>query len=159
MEEYKKKIIDTINDFYVDCIDEFKEAELKIANDSKFRKIFKKKDYGSNIEVLRNCKKNTRSLKFPTGDIPKGDNETKELLRQTESCIRQFNRVCDSYIQMQLALQKKADGGEMSYHDYRLVYSRSQEDRVALNSELKELDILYSDYIENEDIDVYEFIE
>lgn len=156
--EYKNKIIQTVNQFYVDCIDEFKEAELKIANDSKFRRIFKKKDYGSNIELLRLCKKRARALRFPTGDIPKGDDASKELIRQTEVSIRQFSRVCDAYIQLQLSLQKKAEGGDVPYAEYRKVYSKSQEERIAMNQELKELDILYTDYIEDEDVDVYEFL-
>ena len=156
--EYKKRIIKTIDQFYVECVEEFKEAEIKIANDSKFRRIFQKKDYGSNIEVLRSCKKNTRELKFPTGDIAKGDEASKELIRVTEGCIRQFNRLCDSYIQMQLALQKKANGGNMPYGEYKQIYNRTQEDRVEMNARLQELDLLYTDYIEDEDIEVYEFL-
>ena len=158
MEEYKKKIIKTVDQFYVDCISEFKEAEMKIANDSKFRRIFKKKDYKGNVEMLRACKKKTRDLRFPTGDIQKGDTESKELIKNTESCIRQFNKLCDSYILLQLALQKKAEGGEMSYKEYMNIYRKTQEDSVAMNEALKELDILYTDYIEDEDYDVYEFL-
>lgn len=158
MEEYKKKVIDAVDKFYVECIEEFKEAELRIANDSKFRKIFGKKDYSGNIALLRECRKRAQSVKFPTGDLPKGDSASKDLIRQTEVSIRQFNRMCDSYIQMQDALQKKANGASVSYKDYRQVYNRSQEDRIAMNRELKELDLLYTDYIEDEDYDVYEFI-
>ena len=156
--EYKKKIIQVVDRFYVECIEEFKEAELKIVNDSKFRKIFKKKDYKGNIDLLRSCKKQSRSLRFPTGDIPKEDNESKELIRQTESCIRQFGKVCDAYIQMQVTLQQKADGTPVSYKEYKEVYNKSQEERIAMNRELQELDLLYTEYIEDEDYDVYEFL-
>ncbi len=155
--DYKRKIIGVVEDFY-ECVDEFKEAELKIAKDSKFRKIFNKKDYSGNIELLRACKKQSRALRFPTGDIPKDDQASKDLMRQTENCIRQFSRVCDSYIQMQLALQKKSSGGPMPYAEYKEYYNRSQEDRITVNRELKELDLLYTDYIEDEDYDVYEFL-
>lgn len=156
--DYKKQVISVVDDFYVNCIEEFKEAELKIANDSKFRRIFQKKDYAGNIEILRACKKEARSLRFPTGDIPKEDGATKELVRRTESCIRVFGRLCDSYIQLQTALQKKAKGSDLSYGAYKEIYYRTQEDRVAMNRELKVLDLLYTDYIEDEDYDVYEFI-
>jgi len=156
--EYRKKIIKVVDRFYVDCIEEFKEAELKIVNDSKFRTMFRKKDYKGNVELLRKCKKRSHSLKFPTGDIPKNDEESKDLIRQTEKSILQFNRLCDSYILMQLALQKKADGEAMSFKEYKQIYNRSQEDRVEMNKELAELDLLYTDYIEDEDYDVYEFL-
>lgn len=159
MEEYKKRIKDTIDRFYVDCVEEFKEAELRIANDSKFRTIFRKKDYKGNIEILRGCKKNTRNLRFPMGDIPKDDQLTKDLVRQTEVCIRQFNRLCDSYIQMQTALDSKSKGKDLPYGEYKDIYYRTQEDNVAMNRELKELDLLYTDFLDKEDYDVYEFLD
>ena len=55
--EYKKQLIKKIESFYVDVVEEFKEAELQIMADSKFRSIFKKKDYDGNIAKLRSCKK------------------------------------------------------------------------------------------------------
>ena len=155
--DYKRKIIGVVDDFY-NCVDEFKEAELKINKDSKFRKIFSKKDYSGNIELLRTCKKQARALRFPMGDIPKGDQASKDMIRTTETCIRQFSRVCDSYVQLQLALQKKSAGEPMPYGEYKEYYTRSQEDLIAMNQELKELDLLYTDYIEDEDYDVYEFL-
>ena len=51
--EYKKQLIGRIESFYVDVVEEFKEAELQIMADSKFRSIFKKKDYDGNIAKLR----------------------------------------------------------------------------------------------------------
>lgn len=157
--EYKKKIISVVDRFYVECVEEFKEAELQIASDSKFRSIFRKKNYDGNVQLLRECKSRARSLRFPTGDIPRDDNASKELIRQTEGCIRQFNRLCDAYIQMQLALQKKAEGAKLSYSEYKEVYARSQEERVNMNRQLQELDMLYTDYIEDEDVDVYEYLQ
>lgn len=159
MEEYKKKIKKTIDRFYVECIDEFKEAELRIANDSKFRTMFRKKDYKGNIELLRKCKKNTSSLRFPMGDIPKDDELTKDLVRQAEVCFRQFSRLCDSYIQMQTALDGKSQGKDLPYSKYKEVYYKTQEDNQAMNRELKELDLLYTDFLDDEDYDVYEFID
>ncbi len=154
----KKKIIAAIDRFYVECVEEFKEAELKITADSKFRSMFRKKDYDSNIDLLRSCKSSSRSIRFPTGDIDKGDEASKELIRQTEHCIRQFNRLCDTYIQLQLALKKKSEGSKLSYKEYMKIYSETQDSRREMNRELKELDILYTDYTEDMDLDVYEFI-
>lgn len=156
--DYKKKIINVVDQFYVDCIEEFKEAELRIAADSKFRTIFRKKNYAGNIELLRSCRKQARDLRFPTGDIPSGDEASKELIHQTEAAIRQFSKLCDSYIQMQQALQKKAEGYKMPYKEYMGYYNKSQEERVAMNQVLTDLDLLYTDYIEDEDYDVYEFL-
>ena len=157
--EYKKKVIRVIDQFYVDCVEEFKEAELKIANDSKFRKIFGKKDYAGNIEILSECKKRARALRFPTGDIPKGDDATKELIRNTEQTIRQFNKLCDAYIQLQKALENKSKGASVSYKEYMEIYHRTQEERIEMNRFLQDLDLLYTDYTEDEGYDVYEFLD
>ena len=156
--EYKKKVKEVVDRFYVECIEEFKEAEQRIASDSKFRKIFGKKDYAGNIEILRSCKKQARSLRFPTGDIPKEDQETKDLVHQTEQSIRQFSKVCDAYIQLQTALEQKSKGANISYKDYMEFYHRTQEERVEMNRYLKDLDLMYTDYIEDEDYDMYEFL-
>ncbi|MDO5491575.1 MAG: hypothetical protein Q4F96_04150 [Bacillota bacterium] len=148
--DYRKKIIDSVNRFYFDCVEEFREAEGKIANDSRFRKIFTKKDYGGNIELLRRCRKRTQSVKLPTGDIPRSDDESKEIVHQCNECIRLFNRLCDAYVQMQIALQKKAEGSDLSYKEYMEVYRRTQEAHAAVNASIRELDILYADYTEDE---------
>lgn len=155
---YKEKTIQVIDKFYVECVEEFKEAELKILNDSKFRSIFRKKNYDAHISLLKDCKDRARKLRFPTGDIPKDDQITKDLLSQTEKCIRQFAKMCDAYIQMQVALKEKSAGAKLDFKEYNAIYRRSQEEQAAMNDELRELDILYSDYIEDEDINVYEFL-
>ena len=61
--EYKKQLIGRIESFYVDVVEEFKEAELQIMADSKFRSIFKKKDYDGNIAKLRSCKKDAQKIR------------------------------------------------------------------------------------------------
>lgn len=149
--EYRKKIVENINRFYVECVEEFREAEQRIANDSKFRRIFQKKDYGANIELLRQCKKASRSIRFPTGDIAAGDGASKEIILHSEGCIRQFNKLCDAYIQLQLALKKKAEGADMSYKEYMEIYRMTQEHHAQMNRELHDLDILYADYTEDMD--------
>ena len=64
--EYKKQLIGRIESFYVDVVEEFKEAELQIMADSKFRSIFKKKDYDGNIAKLRSCKKDAQKMRGAT---------------------------------------------------------------------------------------------
>ena len=156
--DYKKKVKTTVDKFYVECIEEFKEAELKIANDSRFRTIFRKKDYKGNIALLKNCQKQARSLRFPTGDIPGDDELTRNLVQQTQSSIQKFSRLCDSYVLLQSALQQKADGGPMPYKEYMQIYKKTQEDRVEMNRALQDLDLVYTEFIEDEDYDVYEFL-
>ncbi len=146
---YQKKIVQSINKFYVECVEEFREAEQRIANDSKFRRLFQKKNYGANIELLRRCRNVSRSIRFPTGEIEAGDTASRDIILMCESCIRQFNKLCDSYIQLQLALKKKAEGGDMPYKEYIGIYHVTQEHHAKMNSQLHELDIMYADYTED----------
>ena len=107
--EYKKQLIGRIESFYVDVVEEFKEAELQIMADSKFRSIFKKKDYDGNIAKLRSCKKGAQKIRTTDLQIPKKDKTAAEVVRTFEASIRKFNALCDAYISLQDALKKKAE--------------------------------------------------
>ncbi len=149
--DYRKKIITAVDRFYFDSLEEFREAEAKIANDSRFRRLFKRKDYKGNIELLRRCKKNANAVKFPTGAIPADDDESRDIVHQCQESIRRFNQLCDAHIRMQSALQDKADGkDDMPYKEYKQIYYHTQECNARMNEAIKELDILYADYAESE---------
>ena len=64
-----------------------------------------------------------------------------ELIKQTENCIRQLGKLCDAYVQLQTTLKRKSEGYKVSLAEYNEIYRRSQEQHVAANRELKELDI------------------
>lgn len=143
-----KKLIQTIEYFYIEIIEEFKEAEQSIINDSQFRSIFRKKDYDGNIALLRECKKKTLRIDLRDIKINTGDNDTKEVLRQLERTLAAFNALCDSYIQLQVFLKKKAMKEEAKFSAYKDIFNQVKEDKDAVNSQLHQLDILYTDYTE-----------
>ena len=156
--EYKQQLIKKIESFYVDVVEEFKEAELQIMADSKFRSIFKKKDYDGNIAKLRSCKKGAQKIRTTDLQVPKADKTTAEVVRTFESCIRRFNALCDAYISLQDALKKKAAKQPLKYSEYNDIFKTMKEKREALNDELHELDIIYTDYSYDEDEDPYTFL-
>ena len=127
--EYKKQLIGRIESFYVDVVEEFKEAELQIMADSKFRSI-----------------------------IPKKDKTAAEVVRTFEASIRKFNALCDAYISLQDALKKKAQKQPLKYSEYNEIFRTMKEKREALNEELHELDIIYTDYSYDENEDPYTFL-
>ena len=43
--DHRKQLIDMTEKFYIDVVEEFKEGELQIIADSKFKNMFRKKDY------------------------------------------------------------------------------------------------------------------
>ena len=143
--DYKREIISAINRFYLESIEEFREAEARIAMDSKFRKMFQKKNYGRNINLLRKCKQKANDIVFPD-DIPEDDTDSRDILHRCRECIRSFGRLCDSYIAMQVMLDSKAQGEKVSYREYNEIYKQSRARHAEMNEKIRELDILYADY-------------
>lgn len=157
--DHKKQLIGKIESFYVDVVEEFKEAELQIAADSRFKSIFKKKDYDGHIGKLRACKK--QCLDIDTGDlhIPKTDREAQEVEKRFQRCLVIFNALCDVYIQLQMALKKKAQKEELKYSEYRDIFQKVQASRASLNDALHQLDIVYTDYAYEEGDDPYQYLD
>ena len=147
--DLREQIVKTIDEFYVNCIEEFREAEVKIANDSRFRKIFQKKDYDGNIQLLHKCRKAAIELKFPTGDLPAGECAEKDMMQLCQECIRRFIKLCESYVTMQTALKGKSKGEDLPYKKYNELYHKTQENHVSMNQALKDLDMAYAEFTED----------
>lgn len=151
--DYKKQLIDKIESFYVDVVEEFKEAELQIIADSKFSSIFKKKNYDGNIEHLKNCKKMALSIDVNDIVIPKEDQLAQQVVKAFERCLVMFNNLCDTHVRLQLALKKKANKEELKFSAYKELFQKVQTARNSINSALHEMDILYTDFAYDEDED------
>ncbi len=149
--DYKKQLIDKIEMFYVDVVEEFKEAEMQIIADSKFTRIFKKKNYDGNIEHLKNCKKLALSIDIKNIDIPKEDKLARQVAKAFERCLVMFNNLCDSHVQLQLALKKKANKEELKFSAYKELFQKVQTARNSINTALHELDIVYTDFAYDEE--------
>ena len=147
--DYKDQLIERINQFTIGVVEEFKEAEVAIFEDSRFSRIFKNKDYDGHLETIRKCKKNALNLSLKDIEIPEDDVQSKDLVRYTERCIMSFSSVCDAYIQLQLMLRGKAEGEKLGFIEYKKQYKRVEEARKTFNDLLRELDIAYTDYTED----------
>lgn len=144
--DYRQELIKLIDKFNVESVEEFKEAEMGIINDSGFKKMFKKHDYEGNIRKLKSVKKRAQKLDPSAISVPESDRETRELKKQFEKCVVVFSSVCDSYVQMQTALQEKAEGSKLQYREYRLIHDRVRAARSAFNDHMHDLDVIYSDF-------------
>lgn len=151
--DHTKFLIEKIEAFYVDVIEEFKEAEMQIIADSKFSSIFKKKNYDGNIQHLKNCKKLALDIDVKDIPIPKEDKSALELVRAFERCLVMFNNLCDSHIRLQMALKKKANKEELKFAAYKELFQKVQTARNSINTALHELDILYTDFTYDEEDD------
>ena len=152
--DYKKQIIEKVESFYVDVVEEFKEAEMQIINDSRFKMIFKKKNYDGNIDHLKKCKKMALKIDVDDIKIPVADSMARDVIKEFERCLVFFNSLCDSHIALQTRLKMKAEKTEdLKFSDYKELFQRVQTSRNSLNGALREMDIVYSDFAYDEDDD------
>lgn len=152
--DYKKQIIDKVESFYLDVVEEFKESEKQIINDSKFKMIFKKKNYDGNIENLKKCKKMALAIEVDDVDIPSDDKLARQVVKAFEKCLVHFNNLCDCHIRLQMGLKKKAEKTEdMKFSVYKELFQKVQTARNSLNSALHEMDMVYTDFAYDEDED------
>ena len=152
--DYKKQIIDKVESFYLDVVEEFKEAEMQIIKDSKFKMIFKKKNYDGNIEHLKKCKKMALNMDVGDSEIPADDRRARQVVKAFEKCLVHFNNLCDTHTRLQMGLKGKAENKEqMKFSDYKELFQKVQTARNSLNSALHEMDLVYTDYAYDEDED------
>lgn len=152
--DYKKQIIDKVESFYLDVVEEFKEAEMQIIKDSKFKMIFKKKNYDGNIEHLKKCKKMALNIDVDDIEIPEDDRMARQVVKAFEKCLVHFNNLCDTHTRLQMGLKGKAENKEqLKFSDYKELFQKVQTARNSLNSALHEMDLVYTDYAYDEDED------
>lgn len=152
--DYKKQIIDKVESFYLDVVEEFKESEMQIINDSKFKMIFKKKNYDGNIENLKKCKKMALAIDIDDIEVPADDKLARQVIKAFEKCLVHFNNLCDTHTRLQMGLKKKADKTEdLKFSAYKELFQKVQTARNSLNSALHEMDMVYTDFAYDEDED------
>ncbi len=144
----RKALIDKIEYFYIEIIEELKEAEQQLINDSQFRSLFRKKNYDGNIAHLRHCRSKALDLDTTDVAIDEQDEEAKDLMRQLRQALSAFRELCDAYVQLQVFLKKKAEGEKASFSTYKGIFDKVKQHKDDTNSALHDLDILYTDYTE-----------
>ena len=144
--DYRTELLNMVNKFNIESVEEFKEAEMLIVKDSKFRSIRKKKDYGGHINMLRRVKNKALKLDPKSVKIPEDDVDAVYLRKTFEQALVTFCGVCDGYIQMQMALKRKTEGADLSYGQFKEINNKVRSVRAKLNSNLQEMDIVYANF-------------
>ena len=65
--DYRTELLNMVNKFNIESVEEFKEAEMLIVRDSKFKSIRKKKDYDGHVQMLRKVKSKAMQIAWSTG--------------------------------------------------------------------------------------------
>lgn len=150
MTDYKS-LIQKIEYFYIDIVEEFRETEQQIMNDSQFRSIFRKKDYDGNVAHLNQCRKDAQSISMKDVTIDDGDEAAEEVVRRFERAVTSFQNLCGAHIQLQMLLKRKSQKEKISFFEYKEFFDEMNKSRQETNSALRDLDIVYTDYTEAHD--------
>ena len=150
MTDYKS-LIQKIEYFYIDIVEEFRETEQQIMNDSQFRSIFRKKDYDGNAAHLNQCRNAAQNISINGIAIDDGDESAEEVARRFIQAVTSFRNLCDAHIQLQMLLKRKAQKEKIGFLEYKESYDKMNRFRQETNRALRDLDIVYTDYTEEHD--------
>lgn len=146
--DYRTELLNMVNKFSIESVEEFKEAEMRIVRDSRFKSIRKKKDYDGHVHMLRQVKNKALRIDPKSVQVPEDDIDATYMKKTFEKCLVAFSAVCDGYVQMQMALKDKSEGAKISYGQYKEINNKVKSARVKLNQCLDEMNIIYSNFTE-----------
>lgn len=145
-----KTIIDVLDTFNFDVIEEYRSATLEIKQNSGMLMIFKKKNYDGIISHLNDVRETANSIDLI--DVKIDTNLEKELLNQLTTALHNFKNLCNTQIQLQMFFKKKAEGGKNTkFSSASELAFKINEINRQFQSELRALDVLYADYLEGKE--------
>lgn len=144
----KNKLIEDIEIFYSEIIEEYKEITLAIRGESTPLAIFKKKNYQKHIERLRACKKDIARVNPKDIKLDPSDEAGRELKEVFEHALFMFAGLCDCQIQVQSAFQSTAEKKGGKYSECSVATKKFNEQNRETEKEFHKLDVLYADYLE-----------
>ncbi|MGL4483997.1 MAG: hypothetical protein ACRCUS_03525 [Anaerovoracaceae bacterium] len=143
----KAQITELVNHFYVDVMEDYKEASRRVQEESSPRGMFRKKDYYGNIEIFKKCKKD--ALFIDTSKIEPQE-EDKEILERFERLLSMFNELCDIQIQLQTFFINKTKSKGAKWSQGKELMSKLNQQNMLTKVALHDVDVTYADYLEEE---------
>lgn len=144
----KKKLIENIEIFYSEIIEEYKEITLAIRSEATPLSIFKKKNYNQHIERLRACKRDIARVNPKDIKLDPNDEAGHELKEVFEHSLFMFAGLCDCQILVQVAFQNTAEKKGGKYSECSVATKKMNEHNRETEKEFHKLDVLYADYLE-----------
>lgn len=144
----KQKLIENIEVFYSEIIEEYKGINMAIRSEATPLAIFKKKNYQQHIERLRKCKKDIARVNPKEVKMDPEDDAGVQLKEAFEHALFMFNSLCDCQIQVQVALQKTAEKKGSKFSECSDATKKMNEQNRETEKAFHELDVLYADYLE-----------
>jgi hypothetical protein len=140
---------DSLEHFYGDIIEDYKSAQSRVMTESRMSSIFKKANYAARISDFAKVKKSAIKLEVKR-DVASTDLEI-DLVDALNRSIEVLKAICDSQIALQQTLKAKADKErKVTMKEYSRVMNDVRNSHEKLQKSLHNLDIFYSDWLEQE---------
>lgn len=137
-------IINTVDSFYADIIEKYKDLERQVANESSLRNILKKVDYKARIGKFKELKKKAQSINLKKLDIDIEDELSVQVRDKLGRSISQFVTIIDTQVSCQTILYKKSEGEKINTIEYKKAVYNVQKATEALQNGLREMDADYA---------------
>lgn len=146
----KERLIKTIEQFYSESVEEYKEITLAIRAESTPMAIFRKKNYQQHIDKLKALKKRLAAL-VPAGMKLDGKDKDLALLKQQfERALLMFATLCDHQIAVQTALQNTANKKGGKFSESAEAVKKLNLYNKEVQAALHELDVCYADALDQD---------
>jgi hypothetical protein len=146
----KERLIQNIEQFYSEAVEEYKEITLAIRAESTPMAIFRKKNYQQHIDKLKLLKKRMAAL-APTGMKLDGkDRELTQLKQQFERALLMFATLCDHQIAVQTSLQNTANKKGGKFSESAEAVKKLNQYNKEVQGALHELDVCYADVLDQD---------
>jgi len=144
----KQKLIQDIEIFYSEIIEDYKEITLAIRSEATPLAIFKKKNYQQHINRLRACKKDIARVNPKDIKLDSTDEAGIQLKEVFEHALFMFVGLCDCQIQVQVAFQNTAEKKGGKYSECSVATKKLNEHNKESENVFHKLDVLYADYVD-----------
>lgn len=146
----KERLIQNIEQFYSEAVEEYKEITLAIRAESTPAAIFRKKNYQQHIDKLKALKKRLASL-APSGmKLEAKDHELALLKQHFERALLMFGNLCDHQIAVQTALLNTANKKGGKFSESAEAVKKLNLYNKEVQGALHELDVCYADILDRD---------
>lgn len=143
-----KQLIDFIETFYSEIIEEYREITMGIRQDATPTAIFRKKKYQEHIDRLKASKRDILRINPKDIKVDPDDREGVELKKAYEESWVMFNGLCDYQIQVQVALQNTANKKGTKFSECKDATNKLNIHNKEAQAVFHKLDVLYADYLD-----------
>ena len=146
----KERLIRSIEQFYSEAMEEYKDITLAIRAESTPMAIFRKKNYQQHIDRLKTLKRRLAALAPASVKLDAKDRELMLLKQRFEKALYMCSNLCDHQIAVQTSLQNTAEKKGTKFSESADAVKKMNQYNKEVQAALHELDVSYADVLDQD---------